>query len=140
MSNLKSLVYVSSAAQTLSQLDIDHLLLSARERNKKYNVTGVLLYIGGNFMQYIEGTVDNVEFIYEIIKANPLHNGLIQLLYRSIECRDFEGWEMAYCTKEQTISVDPYNYEDILSNKLGTLSFKETPSRILLHNFWNSNR
>ncbi|MFT5610885.1 MAG: hypothetical protein ACI9WC_003242 [Arenicella sp.] len=141
MSNLKSLVYVSSAAaQNLSQLEVDHLLLSARERNKKYNVTGVLLYIGGNFMQYIEGTVDNVEFIYEIIKADPLHNGLILLLYCPIECRDFEGWEMAYCTKEKTMSVDPYNYEDILSNKLGTSSFKETPSRILLHTFWNSNR
>ncbi|MFT5812024.1 MAG: hypothetical protein ACI9KM_002797 [Rubritalea sp.] len=139
MSNLKSLVYVSSATRSLSQAEIDHLLLSARERNEKYNVTGVLMYIGGNFMQCIEGTVDNVELIYEIIKANSLHHGLIQLLYCPIECRDFKDWEMAYCTKEKTVSVAPYNHEDILSNKLGTSSFKKTSSRILLHCFWRSN-
>ena len=139
MSNLKSLVYVSSATHNLSQAKIDHLLLSARERNEKYNVTGVLMYIGGNFMQCIEGTVDNVELIYEIIKANSLHHGIIQLLYRPIEFRDFNDWEMAYCTKEKTVSVAPYNHEDILSSKLGTSSFKKTPSRILLHSFWRSN-
>ena len=139
MSNLKSLVYVSSATSNLSQAEIDHLLLSARGRNEKYNVTGVLMYIGGNFMQYIEGTVENVELIYEIIKASPLHHGLIQLLYRPIECRDFKDWEMAYCTKEKNVSVAPYNHEDILNNKLGTSSFKKTPPRILLHSFWSSN-
>jgi|TARA_B110000211_G_scaffold217809_1_gene262017 hypothetical protein len=140
MSNLKSLVYVSSATHNLSQAKIDHLLLSARGRNCKYNITGVLMYIGGNFMQCIEGTVENVELIYETIKADPLHHGLIQLLYHPIECRDFKGWEMAYCTKQKIVTVAPYNQEEILSNKLGTSSFKKTPSRILLHSFWSSNK
>ena len=57
--DLDSLVYVSSAVKLLRPEEIEYLLTRARERNEEYGITGVLLYIGGNFMQYIEGPADN---------------------------------------------------------------------------------
>ena len=64
-SDLESLVYVSSAVRLLNLEEIGYLLRRARERNTEYGITGVLLYVGGNFMQYIEASKkkDNPEII-----------------------------------------------------------------------------
>ena len=47
-SDLDSLVYVSSAVRLLGFDEIAYLLKRARERNKEYGITGVLLYDQGN--------------------------------------------------------------------------------------------
>jgi hypothetical protein len=86
-SDLDSLVYVSSAVRLLSLDEISDLLKRARERNKEYGITGVLLYIGGNFMQYIEGPKDNLDVIYKIIREDEQHTGLIMVSREAIENR-----------------------------------------------------
>ena len=139
MSDLNALVYVSSAVNVLSDKEINHILDRARERNIEHSVTGVLLFIGGNFMQYIEGPADELELIYSIIKADPTHKGLIELMYHAIEVRDFSSWSMAYCTKNRAVLVGDHNDQQILSGKLGGGAYKETPARILLRNFWSKN-
>jgi hypothetical protein len=139
MSELKSLVYVSSATRELSYNEVDHLLKHARERNKQRRITGVLMYIAGTFMQHLEGEAEQLALTYDIIKADPLHTGLIQLLYHSINSRDFEEWTMAYCTKEETLLVGSHNDKIILNDMLGLYSYEETSARILLQNFWKKN-
>lgn len=139
MSDLKALVYVSSAAYELSDEKIKHILGRARDRNIEHHVTGVLLFIGGNFMQYIEGPADELDLIYSIIKADPDHKGLIELMHHAIEARDFSSWSMAYCTKNRAVLVGDQNDQQILGGKLGGGAYMETPARILLRNFWSKN-
>lgn len=139
MSNLNALVYVSSAVGVLSNEKIEHLLTKARERNLEHDITGLLLFIGGNFMQYIEGTSHELSLIYKIIKEDPMHKGLIELMHRPIEYRDFSNWSMAYCPKNHASYTDSGYGHDILDEKLGGASYKQTPARILLHNFWHKN-
>lgn len=139
MSDLNALVYVSSAVDVLSHEKMNQLLTSARERNLEHNITGLLLFIGGNFMQYIEGPPGELELIYEIIREDPMHKGLIELMRRPIEYREFSNWSMAYCTKDITVLAGDHNDQNILSGKLGGASYQETPARILLHNFWRRN-
>ena len=90
-------------------------------------------------MQYIEGPPSELSRIYNIIKSDPLHTGLIELMHKPIEHRDFSNWTMAYCTKDKTVLVGAHNDQEILNGKLGPSSYKETPARILLHNFWSKN-
>ena len=139
MSKLQALVYVSSAIKMITPEQVEYLLTRARERNKQYGVTGVLLYIGGNFMQYIEGPSSELVLIYDIIKSDPGHTGLIELMHCDIEQREFCDWAMAYCTKERNVSVHQYNDRSILEDKLGFSASDETPSRTLLRNFWLRN-
>lgn len=139
MSDLNALVYVSSAVGELSHGEIDHLLTRARERNLECSITGLLLFIGGNFMQYLEGLSDELELIYKIIKEDPMHKNLIKIMHRPIESRDFSHWSMAYCTKGSAVAVGDYNDQAILNGKLGRASYKETPARTLLHDFWRTN-
>ncbi len=140
MSDLQALVYVSSAIKQLSVQEIEKLLFKARARNIEYGVTGVLLYIGGNFMQYIEGKPADLDLIYKIITEDPMHSGIIELMRRKVDEREFSNWSMAYCTKDRTVIVGDYNDDEILNGKLGVATYKETPARILLHNFWTMNR
>jgi hypothetical protein len=140
MSKLDAIIYVSSAAGMLSDEDIEYLLSRARDRNIEHNVTGLLLFIGGNFMQYIEGPPSELNLIYEFILEDPKHVGIIRLTHEPIESREFTGWTMAYCTKDRDVIVGDSNDQTILYGKLGALSCKETPARFLLANFWRINR
>jgi hypothetical protein len=49
------LVYVSSAVNLFSDEDLIQLLEVSRRNNEKAEITGLLLYSSGNFMQTLEG-------------------------------------------------------------------------------------
>ena len=94
-SDLESIVYVSSATRLLSLDEIQHLLSRSRDRNLQHGVTGVLLYVGGNFMQYIEGPAAGLNVIYRIIQQDELHSGIIEVSREAVEQRQFGDWSMA---------------------------------------------
>ena len=136
-SDLDSLVYVSSAVKLLSPEEIEYLLTRARERNEEYGITGVLLYIGGNFMQYIEGPADNLEVIYKIIREDKLHTGIILVTREPLEEREFGDWSMAYHTKDNQGYVGSPGERVLLERDLELPATNPSTARIVLHGFWN---
>jgi hypothetical protein len=50
------LVYVSAAVTWFSEAELRALLTGARFRNENADITGMLLYKDGNFMQALEGS------------------------------------------------------------------------------------
>jgi len=135
--DLDSLVYVSSAVKLLSPEEIEYLLTRARDRNEEYGITGVLLYIGGNFMQYIEGLADNLEVIYKIIREDKQHTGIILVTREAIEEREFGDWSMAYHTKDVQGYVGSTNERVLLEKNLELPVTNPSTARIVLHSFWN---
>ena len=138
--NLDSLVYVSSAVRLLSHEEIDYLLRRARERNKEYGVTGILLYIGGNFMQYIEGPRDNLDVIYKIIQEDELHRGLILVSREAIESRQFDDWAMAYQTRDVEGYVGSPGERKLIEMILEMPGDNPSTAQIVLHSFWSQNK
>ena len=136
-SDLDSLVYVSSAVKLLSPEEIEYLLTRARERNEEYGITGVLLYIGGNFMQYIEGPADNLEVIYKIIREDKQHSGIILVTRETIEEREFGDWSMAYDTKDAQGYVGSQDEKALFERNLELPVTNPSTARIVLHSFWN---
>lgn len=61
---LVRLIYVSSAVEELPDQVLDDILKSAVQHNKPQNITGMLLYCGGNFMQVLEGEEAAVKETY----------------------------------------------------------------------------
>lgn len=92
---LVALLYVSQAAREVTTSDLVHLLVHARRRNLQEDLTGVLLYADGSFMQYLEGPAEGMQRVYRIIKAHPLHFGVVDLLRQPIPQREFAEWSMA---------------------------------------------
>jgi hypothetical protein len=135
--DLESLVYVSSAVKLLTPQEIEYLLTRARERNEEYAITGVLLYIGGNFMQYIEGPADNLEVIYKIIREDKLHTGIILVTREPVKEREFGDWSMAYHTKDVQGYVGSRDERVLLERNLELPVTNPSTARIVLHSFWN---
>lgn len=61
----------------MSEQDLLTLLDIASERNKRQNVTGMVLYSGGNFIQALEGKEKDVDDIYQSILADDRNKGNI---------------------------------------------------------------
>lgn len=135
--DLDSLVYVSSAVRLLSPEEIEYLLRRARERNLEYGITGVLLYIGGNFMQYIEGPRDNLDIIYKIIREDEQHSGIILVSREAVDSRHFGEWSMAFQTKDVKGFVGPPDEKKIIEAKLAQDDENPSTARIVLNSFWN---
>ena len=89
MSQLYTLVYVSTATRILSPGDLNELVLRGRARNVQHDVTALLIYDSGNFMQCIEGPSQGLATVYAHIRNSPLHRGIIELLMATIPVREF---------------------------------------------------
>lgn len=90
------LIYVSTSVRDMSKEELLTLLDHSVENNKKNNLTGMLLYGGGNFIQIIEGEKNKVKSLYEIIKQDNRHRGCITLVSKEVEERLFPGWSMGF--------------------------------------------
>ena len=75
------------------------LLTIARTKNKKYGVTGMLLYCQGTFMQVLEGEESSVDLIYRAIELDFIrHKNIIKLASGVIEQRNFPDWSMGFAS------------------------------------------
>ncbi|NCD70801.1 BLUF domain-containing protein [Mucilaginibacter agri] len=95
---MKYLIYMSSAVKPMSDDQLLDILTVSRERNAVKNITGMLLYGEGAFVQVLEGEADAVEEIYESIKADLRHKRLIEVSKGDLRIRNFPDWWMGFRT------------------------------------------
>ncbi len=93
---LYTLIYVSSAVNKFAESELFGLLNLARSENKKTDITGVLLYNDGNFLQVIEGEKNNIEDLFKKIEKDPRHKGIIKIFEDQINKRRFGDWSMGF--------------------------------------------
>ena len=90
-----SLVYISAAITEFDADDLQELLNRARQNNSRIGVTGLLLYVGGNILQILEGEEAIVQSLYNQISRDPRHRRLMKLFEGPINERQFGRWSMA---------------------------------------------
>jgi len=90
------LIYSSSATSRFTDSELQQLLTQARANNEQQNITGVLLYHDGQFMQLLEGEDSVLYNLYAIIEQDPRHTGVLKLADKAIESRSFPEWSMAF--------------------------------------------
>ena len=91
-----SLVYRSVAEPFVDTRIIREILETARNFNKKNDITGCLLFYHGEFIQYLEGRQTTVLKLFDSIKADKRHRNVQLLSYATIKEREFADWSMAY--------------------------------------------
>ncbi len=93
---LERLVYASTASPSLTESDLARILDTSQSNNHERFITGYLVINEGQIMQLIEGPPEEVSALYERIKADPRHSGVITLLREPTERRAFPAWSMNY--------------------------------------------
>ncbi len=89
------LLYISTVRAGQSPDMVDTILSSAQKRNRADNLTGLLVYDGRRFMQYLEGEEDNVRALYAKIRNDPRHYAVVTLREAYGDDRQFSDWDMA---------------------------------------------
>ena len=112
MGQLTQLIYVSSAVVPFSEQQLRDLLILARDANKTHQISGLLLYKDGNFMQAIEGDESDIDQLFSNITRDSSHTGVICLLKEPVAQRDFSGWSMGF---RKLSSKDPEGFSDFLA-------------------------
>ncbi len=95
---LRQLSYISKYLPTGAgiEIDIEKILSKARPFNHDYDVTGLLVYHSGYFIQYLEGTQEDLYTVYGRICMDPRHENPVVLSQGPITERNFMGWDMDY--------------------------------------------
>lgn len=90
------LIYVSSAEPSFDPAQIEPMLVQARAKNQRLGITGLLVYRGGNFMQYIEGEQSSVQQLFAAISADGRHRDCVVLAEGPLRERQFGHWDMNF--------------------------------------------
>ena len=67
------LIYASHAKHAFDETELVSLLKASRTKNLKLNITGMLLYKDGIFMQLLEGDETEVRKLFSTIKHDNRH-------------------------------------------------------------------
>ncbi|MGA3007268.1 MAG: BLUF domain-containing protein [Opitutaceae bacterium] len=127
---LIQLVYISSAAIPLGKDDLMELLTKTQASNKKANITGLLLYRDGNFMQVLEGDEQNVLPLFETrIMRDPRHTDVTTLFKGEIPEREFPEYSMAFRDLQDCDLSSRPGYSDLLNAPFTKQSFVNDKSK-----------
>src|ERR1700683_5080461 len=123
------LVYVTSSVGLSSEPELTDVLEKARENNAKLDITGMLLYKDGNFMQVLDGEEQTVRTLYAKIATDPRHRGLIVILQGPQQERQFPDWLMG-CRDLNSVDLQSTpGYSEFLNILLTGEEFSSEPAR-----------
>lgn len=110
---LAAVVYTSIAVAGLGLTDLADILRVSRLNNEATDITGVLLFFAGRFMQYIEGPPASLYRLYDAICADRRHHDVVERLNEPIAQREFADWRMAFATPELPDADPTFTVRDL---------------------------
>lgn len=90
------LIYSSQVAPDLTDGTLLDIMNTANSRNKKLDLTGILIQVKDRFIQLLEGDRENVETVFSSIEADDRHRQVTLLLTGYYQDRLFKDWSMAF--------------------------------------------
>lgn len=91
-----SITYLSAASSALTPQELAHIVEQSRCRNAAKDITGVLVYSAGTFVQTLEGPTAAVTELYDDIVGDTRHTEVIEVWRETIMRRTFSTWTMAF--------------------------------------------
>ena len=89
------LIYSSKESECTTELELKQIMEQSEKNNKRQNITGLLIYFHGTFIQMLEGTEKDVFETFGRIENDPRHEQIIKLLSGETDKRHFPNWKMA---------------------------------------------
>ncbi|SEO04592.1 Sensors of blue-light using FAD [Mucilaginibacter gossypiicola] len=136
---MEYLVFISTAKKLMSDDELLDLLQSARLKNTENNITGMLLYGEGTFMQVLEGEKEDLQRVYNYIQADKRHRNIIVMLTGMLNERIFSKWSMSFAS----VNADVLEMIEGYSNPANMTFTNDTinhPTVTMIKTFADSNR
>jgi hypothetical protein len=113
---LVQLIYISRWKTQLSEARLQEIVSHSVRRNVARQITGVLLYSGGNIMQVLEGERDSVLALFEIVRADKRHYDVQQLVFKQIQKRLYPEWHMGLADLGRSYEIDRSRMVDMVED------------------------
>jgi hypothetical protein len=97
---MKNIVYVSTAVKLMHENQLLDILHNSRLHNAALNISGVLLYSNGTFIQVLEGRDTVIDALYARIQADQRHKNIITLIDEPIIEKSFGKWLMGFAVTD----------------------------------------
>lgn len=123
------LIYISIATRPFSTEELVDLLEHARKNNLRANITGMLLYKNGNFMQVLEGEEKAVRALSAKIARDPRHHKMMTLLEGETQEREFPEWSMGFNNLEMPEAAEHPGFSEFMNTDLADDAFTINPTR-----------
>ena len=91
---LGHLLYISDAAHPMSRDELEAIRETSVRNNIHLDITGVLFYSAGHFVQLLEGDMGTIHRLFEKIAVDDRHQNVRLLVLRPAQKRIFDQWEM----------------------------------------------
>lgn len=102
-----SLIYSSVATRPLDGDDLAALLEQSRASNEREDVTGVLFFRNGYFLQLLEGPDAAVRAKLDRIKRDDRHTKVRVISEELVSERQFPEWTMAFPATDRSLEDVP---------------------------------
>ena len=97
---MKNIVYVSTAVKLMHENQLLDILHNSRLHNAALNISGVLLYSEGTFIQVLEGKDTVIDALYSRIQADQRHKNIITIIDEPIVEKGFGQWLMGFAVTD----------------------------------------
>lgn len=95
------LIYRSQSRAEMTHDEIDDILKIARRRNALDDISGLLIYHQGRFLQVLEGPEEAVRACFDRVRRDPRHSAISVLHDGPAQTRAFSKWFMGYARPEE---------------------------------------
>src|SRR5262245_7996765 len=99
-------LYVSSLSRECALTDVVRIVSSSRRNNAREGITGLLLFDGKSFCQYLEGEAAALAGLKKKILADIRHHYIRVLLEGRASARKFDGWRIGFAYSDVTHALN----------------------------------
>ena len=138
MVSLIHCIYASLATPDFHEHHIPALLKHARESNRTHDITGMLLFLDGGFLQMLEGPALEIDAVFESIARDPRHTRVTPLLREPILRRRFSEWTMGFTNVERSAANRLIGAPDVLTRTDSVIGLDGVRAKQLLLTFARS--
>ena len=134
---LVQLLYISNSTPETDQQRLDAIISKSRKNNPGRDITGLLIYADGIFIQVLEGERERVHQLFDKICDDVRHNDVDVIGEYSVEERLFSEWSMALIVTSRDELGRIAGTEEMLdrSDVLGLLAEDQTKAATFLKDF-----
>lgn len=98
---VKQLIYKSKSLIGSSPYLVEEILLHARRYNVQYQISGLLLFSEHVFLQFLEGSPEDLDRVFTRICNDDRHTNISTLYTGYADMRTYPDWNMLAYSKEQ---------------------------------------
>jgi hypothetical protein len=90
------IIYLSAGVKWFSETELKDILAVSNVNNRRDDITGLLLYSEGNFIQLLEGEENVVQQTFQKISGDERHKGITHIASGLLAERNFPEWAMGF--------------------------------------------